>query len=118
MLDVGNDEVGPREDVRVRVGDGDAEAAPVEQLAVVLAVAAPDRLRRGESHAVRDELETGALADVGMRKLEEVGERLRNEERSREARLEDCFELVERVRVADGDELRRLLVQPFAQVAD
>ena len=45
----------------MRVRDGDAEARPVEELAVVLAVAARDGLRRGEPKAVRDEPEAAFL---------------------------------------------------------
>src|SRR2546426_394073 len=42
VLDIGNDEIRAAEDLLVRVRDGDAEAGPVEQLTVVLAVAARD----------------------------------------------------------------------------
>ncbi len=102
----------------MRVRDGDAEAGPVEELAVVLAVAARDGLRRGEAEPVGDELEPRALAHVRMRELEEVRQRLRDEEPAGEARLQLGLELVERLRVADGDELRRVVVQPLVQRAD
>jgi hypothetical protein len=52
-----------------------------------------------------------------MRELEEVGERLRDEEASGEAGLELSLELVERTRIADRDELRRIVVEPRAEVA-
>ena len=89
-----DDEVGAGEDLGVRVRDGDREAGPVEQLAVVLAVAAGDRLRRAEAEPVGDELEPRALAHVRVRELEEVRQRLRDEEASGEARLQHGLERV------------------------
>ncbi len=64
----------------MRVRDGDAEAGPVEQLAVVLAVAPGDRLGGREAEPFRDEAEAGALAHVRVRELEEVRQRLRDEQ--------------------------------------
>ena len=95
----------------MRVRHGDAEAGPVEQLAVVLAVAARDRLLRPEAEPVGDEREAAALAHVRVRELEEVRQRLGDEEAAREARLQLGLELVERVGIADGDELRRVAVE-------
>jgi hypothetical protein len=53
-----------------------------------------------------------------VRELEEVRQRLRDEEASREARLQHRLELVQRLGIADGDELRRVAVEPGAEVAD
>jgi hypothetical protein len=52
-----------------------------------------------------------------MRELEEVGQRLGDEETAGEVRLQLRLELVERTGVADGDELRRVVVQPVAERA-
>src|SRR5204863_6233851 len=103
-------EVGTREHVHVRVRDGDAEAGPVEQLPVVLAVAARDRLLGREAEPLRDEREPAPLAHVRVRELEEVRQRLGDEETSREARLQLRLELVEGSRIADRDELRRVML--------
>jgi len=101
----------------VSVGDGDAETGPVEQLAVVLAVAPCDRLGGREAEPLRDEREARALVHVRVRELEEVGERLRDEQASVEARLQHVLERVERVGISDRDELRRVCAEPLAQVA-
>ena len=102
----------------MRVRDGDAIRSPVEQLAVVLAVAARDRLGRGKSEPVGDEREAAALAHVRMRELEKVRQRLRDEEATREARLQLRFERAQLVGIADGDELRRVGGEPRAKIAD
>ena len=77
-----------------------------------------DRLRGDEPEPVGDELESRALAHVRMRELEEVRQRLRDEQPSRIPWLQLRLELVERMLVAHGDELRRRLRQPVAQRAD
>ena len=102
----------------MRVRDRNPEAGPVEQLAVVLAVAARNRLLGPEAEPVRDELEPAALAHVRVRELEEVRQRLRDEEASLEARLELGLERIECRGIADRDELGRIAVEPGAKVAD
>src|SRR5438552_16660947 len=110
MLDVRHDEIRTREDLGVRVCDGDAEARPVQQLAVVLPVSARHGLRRGEAEPVGDELKTRALAYVRMGELEEVRQGLRDEEPAPEPWLQLRLERVERRRVAHGEALRRIVV--------
>ena len=102
----------------MRVRHGDAEAGPVEELAVVLPVAARDRLLGAEAFPVRDEGESAPLVHARVGELEEVGQRLGDEEAAVEARLQLGLERVERQGIADGDELRRVAVEPGAQIAD
>ena len=97
--------------------DADGVARPVEQLEVVLAVPERDRLRGGEAEVLGDEREPAPLRDPRARELEEVGERLGDEEPVAEALDEAGPELVERVRVVDDDELRRRPLEPAEQVA-
>ena len=100
------------------VRDGDAEAGPVEQLAVVLAVPSRDRLLGAEPEPLGDEGEAAALAHVRMCELEEVRQRLRDEEATSEPRLELGLERLKLARIADRDELRRIAREPGAQIAD
>src|SRR5439155_14538853 len=102
----------------MRVRDADRVAGPLEQLDVVLAVAERDRLRAREAEQARQELESRPLRDVRMRELEEVRQRLRDVETAVEALLHAHLQIVELQRIADGDELRRRLVEPRKEVAD
>ena len=114
----GADPVGDREHARVRVGDGDAEAGPLEQLDVVLPVAEGDRPLGREAQVLGQEAETGALRHLGARELEEEGQRLGDEEAAVEAGLHPVLQPVEGVGVVDGDELRRRRREPGGEVAD
>ena len=102
----------------VRVLDRDAEAGPVEQLEVVLAVAERDRLLRGEADMLRHEAEPASLRDRGAGQLEEVRQRLGDVEAAAELLHELGPERIEAVGIVDDDELRRRPLDPAEQVAD
>src|SRR5205823_12382432 len=75
--------------------------------------------RRGrEAEPLRDELQAGTLRDVPMRELEEDRQRLRDVEATCEGRTKLAAQLVQLVRIAGHDELRRRLVEPLQQIAD
>ena len=102
----------------MRVLDRDPVARPLDELDVVLAVAEGDRPLAREAVPLREELEPGALGDAERRELEELRQRLRHPEAVGEARAHPLAEAVERVGVADADDLRRRLRQPRLDVAD
>ena len=102
----------------VRVLDRDAEAGPVEQLEIVLAVAERDRLLGGEAELLGHEGEPAPLRDRGAGQLEEVRQRLGDVETPAELLLEPRPERVEAVGIVDDDELRRRPLDPAEQVAD
>ena len=112
------DPVGDRLHALVRVLDRDAVARPLEQLDVVLAVAERDRLLRREAEVAGQKVEARALRHARRRELEEVRQRLRDVQPLAEALPQPRRELVERGRVADADELRRVAVEPRDKVAD
>ena len=89
---------------RVRVLDRDPVAGPLEQLDVVLAVAERDRLRGREAEPLGEEVEPGALRDARARELEEVRQRLRDEEPVAEVLL---AAQLERRRAPSGSPTRR-----------
>ena len=102
----------------MRVLDRDGVVGPVDQLEVVLAVAERNRLVRREAEPVGDELQAGSLRDVRVRELEEERKRLGDEEPAVELRPQVGAELVEPLRVADDDELRRRPLEPLEQRPD
>jgi hypothetical protein len=67
---------------------------------------------------LRSERGPGCLRDLRAREFEEVGKGLRDVEPPIEPRLETRLERIERVRLADRDELRRRLVEPVEKRAD
>src|SRR5581483_4723236 len=118
LVDGRADEVRERERLRVRVRDGDGVTGPFEQLDVVLTVAERDGLLPREPEPPGEELEPGALRHVAVGELEEVRQRLRDEEAAVEVRLHPHLERIQLERVADADELRRRPVEPREEVAD
>ena len=78
-----------------RVGDADPETGPGEQIAIVLAVAERDALRRCEAEAPAEEGHGGRLRDVGCRELEEDRERFGDERAVAEALLHLIAQRVE-----------------------
>ena len=102
----------------MRVRDGDRVPRPLEKLDVVLAVPERKDAVRVEAEVRSDERHPRALRHLRARELEEVRERLGDVEAPVEARLHARLEVVERVRVADRDELRRRPREPGEEVAD
>ena len=99
----------------MRIRDSDAEAGPLEQLEVVLAVAECDRPLGGEAELLGDEGEAAAFRDRRARELEEVGQRLGDVEALAEALLQARTQDVEPVGVVDDDELRRRPLDPVEE---
>ena len=90
---------------------------PREQLPVVLAVAERHRLRRREAEVLGDEREPAALRDRGAGELEEVRQRLGDEEPVAKLGNESRPQGVELLGRRDDDELRRRPLEPGEQVA-
>ena len=92
--------------------------ASLDQLDVVLAVPEGDDALERDAEPLGDERDARSLRDGGVAELEEVRERGREEEPLAERRGERLAEGRHVVRVGDGDELRRRLLEPGGEVAD